>query len=229
MSDNTRSDARAVKGAGDDGSRSSRRRLAWITGAIVAAVVVVALVVWGVVATSTSPTPASSTASASRSAEPASATPTTTTEPPTAAPTEPAEGDSPARPTDAPVDITEPATPTDGITARLVTIEAVEGEVTIPGEVAGPAVRVTLEVVNDTGQTLETPAVVVNLYIGGELRPAGPLLNPGGKPFPASISAGRSAQGVYLFSVSQDQRDNVTIEVDLAVGTPIVLFEGAVS
>jgi len=69
----------------------------------------------------------------------------------------------------------------------------------------------------------------VNLYKGTELSPAGPLLNPGGKAFPDEIAAGASGQGVYLFTVAPDERDDVTIEVDLAVGTPIVLFQGPVT
>ena len=73
------------------------------------------------------------------------------------------------------------------------------------------------------------PAVVVNLYKGTELSPAGPLLNPGGKAFPDEIASGASGQGVYLFTVAPDERDDVTIEVDLAVGTPIVLFQGPVT
>lgn len=132
------------------------------------------------------------------------------------------------RPTNAPVDIADEASPVEGLSARLVTIESVQGEAVIPGEVGGPAIRVTLEVVNDTGQTLETPAVVVNLYVGEDLAPAGPILNPGGKPFPSSVPAGATASGVYLFTVPEDRRGDITVEVDLAVGTPIVVFKGAV-
>lgn len=121
------------------------------------------------------------------------------------------------------------ALPSEGIQARLSLIESVEGEAVIPGEVGGPALRVTLDVTNATGEPFSTPAVVVNLYTGEGLSPAGPVLNPGGSPFPEKIPPGGSARGVYLFTVPSQERKNVTVEVDLAVGTPIVVFQGTVS
>ncbi|MGV8846998.1 hypothetical protein [Tessaracoccus sp.] len=137
--------------------------------------------------------------------------------------------DSAPRETQEPVKITAEATPAEGITVRLVLIEPVEGIAAIPGEVGGPALRITVEVTNNTKDTFAAPAVVVNLYKGEALSPAGPMLKPGGVPFPNEIPSGRSATGVYLFTVGPDERDDVTVEVDLAVGTPIVLFQGPIS
>ncbi|RMB58147.1 DUF4352 domain-containing protein [Tessaracoccus antarcticus] len=108
-------------------------------------------------------------------------------------------------------------------------IESVTGEVAIPGEVGGPALRITLEVTNSTPEDFDTPAVVVNLYKGAARSPAGSLLNPGSRAFPDKIAPRASAEGIYLFTVGPDDRDDITIEVDLAVGTPIVLFQGKVN
>lgn len=158
------------------------------------------------------------------SSAPPAATPSTS---PRKQPTE--NDDSPPRETKAPIEITAEATPAKGIEVHLLRIESVNGEAVIPGEVGGPAVRITVEVTNSTSEDFATPSVVMNLYKGKALAPAGSLLKPGGKPFPATIASGDSAVGVYLFSVDKDQRDDVTVEVDLAVGTPIILFHGSIN
>lgn len=140
-------------------------------------------------------------------------------------------GDPDARPrtTEAPVAITETASASEKLQVRVVSIEPVQGEVVLPGEVAGPALRITIEASNGSSEDLATPAVVANLYYGPNQLPAGALLQPGSRQFPASIPAGETASGVFVFSVPEDQRDNVRVEVDLAIDEPVVLFEGAVS
>lgn len=127
-----------------------------------------------------------------------------------------------------PVPIDEPVEATQGIRVELVSIDSVEGVANIAGEVGGPALRITAEATNGTEAVFATPVVVVNLYIGDDRRPAGGILQPGGRPFPASIPAGASASGVYLFTVPEGERENLLVEVDLQVGEPVVLFEGAV-
>ena len=153
------------------------------------------------------------------------------TAPPSATPREqPTENeDSGPRETLTAIAIKSEALPSEGIQARLALIESVDGEAVIPGEAGGPALRITLEVTNATDEPFLAPAVVVNLYTGANLSPAGPVLNPGGTPFPEVIPPGSSARGIYLFTVASKERENVTIEVDLAVGTPVVVFQGDVS
>lgn len=204
----------------------------WLWLGIGAVIVVAALIVWAVVGGAFSGEPSAGPSGSPTSGASASASPDASGEPdPSAsASAEPEPTDEPGpRETKAPVDLDETAKPSRGLEASLVKIESVEGEAVIAGEVGGPSLRVTLEVSNDTRDAFATPAVVVNLYIGSDLRPAGPLMKPGGKEFPQSVKAGAIAEGVYLFNVPLDQRDDITIEVDLAVGTPIVVFHGSVS
>ncbi|HQZ36372.1 MAG TPA: hypothetical protein PK020_18240 [Ilumatobacteraceae bacterium] len=138
-----------------------------------------------------------------------------------------APGEPNARETTAPVELDGEQAPLAGVSVRLVSIESVEGEAVLPGEVAGPALRVTVEASNSTGERVETPAVVVNLYYGPERVAGNPFIQPGGKPFPPSIPAGGKSQGVFIFDVPKSQRDDLIIEVDLLFESAVVLFEGA--
>lgn len=222
-------------------STDEARRPLWLwVGAAVAAVLVVALIVWGIMAnaspsavpssspTSTSPsTSASGEPSASPSAEPsASASPSPSAEP-TDDPDDPDAQPSP-RPTKKPVDIDEPATVEKGVTVSLASIESIEGTVTVPGDEAGPALLITVEAVNKSRKEISTPAVIVNVYYGDDETPAGILTRPR-EDFPPVLAAGETESGQFAFTVPTDQRDRIRIEVDLSVGSPVVIFEGAVS
>ena len=72
-----------------------------------------------------------------------------------------------------------------------------------PGEVAGPAVRFTLRLRNDSAQEVPLNTTVVNLYYGKAKTPASPLSEPGGAPLPATVAAGGEASGTYVFVVPQ--------------------------
>lgn len=213
----------------DSSTDDSRRLQGWKLWALIgAAVVVVALIIWGIIASNAGDgtrAGASPSTSASSSETPSATPSASASADPSAEPTD--EADPDARPTQEPVDLDEAAR-ADDVTIELESIEAVDGESTIAGEVAGPALRVTVRIDNEAETTLDTPAVVVNLYYGADREPAGGLLEPGGDPFGPSVGAGESATGVYVFSVPEEERDYIQIEVDVVVGKPVVLFEGSV-
>lgn len=127
-----------------------------------------------------------------------------------------------------PVALDATAEPVAGIRVELASIESVSGEANLAGEVGGPALRVTLEARNDSVSAFATPGVVVNLYFGDDGAPAGGIREPGGREFPSSVGSGETASGVFLFTVPEDARESILIEVDLQVGEPVVLFEGSV-
>lgn len=166
----------------------------------------------------------------------ASPEPSQSSEPASSSPTAPAAGSSsPAptagqdtRPTAPPVGLESPATPTSGVEVTLGSIESVEGEASLPGEVAGPALRVTVDVHNGTGAALDLAGLVTNLYYGADRTPAVELGGPGAVPMPSEVAAGEDASGTYVFNVPTEARDRVVIEVDLSVGSSVVLFEGPV-
>ncbi|WP_369371110.1 hypothetical protein AB1046_20420 [Promicromonospora sp. Populi] len=138
------------------------------------------------------------------------------------------EGEAPApRETLEPRPFDAEATPEPGVTLTVPLVEEVTGEANIPGEVGGPALRFTVELMNGTGTTLDLRTVVVNAYYGADRTPAAPLLKPGGKAFEAEAGEDDSARGVFIFNIPTEFQDDVELEVDPGIGSAIVIFTGA--
>jgi hypothetical protein len=128
----------------------------------------------------------------------------------------------------------EPAAPDeaveapDGMRVALTRIEHVQGQALQPGEVSGPAVRVTVTMTNGTKESINTSLVVVNAYIGAERRPAGTVIRPGGLPFSGPLAPGETTYGIYLFAIPEQDRTDVTITVDYQGAGATVVFSGNV-
>lgn len=165
----------------------------------------------------TTTAPAAPTASAGPSGSPA-------TPPPTGA-TANVEALPPALP---PVGFEEDVTVAD-VTVALTAIEAIEGEATGPGNVAGPAVRVTVRLTNATGEVHSLDGVSVTLAYGPGGTPASPLEDRSRRPFAGSLASGDSVEGVYVFSVPRDGMDSVVVEVGHGPGVPRAVFAGPVA
>ena len=59
-----------------------------------------------------------------------------------------------------------------GLTVESASISAVEAEAKAPGEISGPALRVTVDAANDAGDAVSLDGVVVFLSYGDERTPA---------------------------------------------------------
>ena len=114
----------------------------------------------------------------------------------------------------------------EGIELSLSSLQAVQGEATSAGETSGPAIRATVLVVNTGAEPLDLEYVTVNAYSGKDRAPAGTLTQPGGAPFEGTLAPGESAEGTYLFSVAEADREDVTITVDYLFGARIAVFRG---
>jgi hypothetical protein len=125
-----------------------------------------------------------------------------------------------------PVAIDKPATISPGLTAQITKLESVQGEAKTPGEVAGPAVRMTVTISNTTSAAASLATTVVTAYYGADQTPALELSAPGGSPLPAEVAAGTTVTGVYIFTVPTDKRNDVRIEVDYSVTVQPLVFEG---
>jgi hypothetical protein len=137
-----------------------------------------------------------------------------------------AESPDVLRPTAAPVAIDEPAEPEPQVEVRLTSLEAVEGEANLPGEVGGPSLRVTVTIDNATSAALDLTSAVVNLYYGADRVPAIDLLEPGKVDFPGNVTAGGTASGTFIFLIPVDERDDVTVEFDLSSDSTVLIFAG---
>lgn len=133
---------------------------------------------------------------------------------------------APARPSAPPVAVGEPAHVSAGILTKVVSIESVQGEARIPGEIAAPAIRVTLEFTNHTQSSVDMTRTVVIAEYGPDSVPAEELSG-GASEFPTEIAPGQSASAAFIFAVPVEQRNGVRFLVDHKLDLPIVVIEGA--
>ncbi|HSK34456.1 MAG TPA: hypothetical protein VK903_13325 [Propionicimonas sp.] len=200
------------------------RRWWWIALGAIA----VAAVVWAVVAGRPGGSPAagpvpSATPTAGQFTTPVpepSVAPPTATGTPTVVPTR--------KPTSVETGLDDDVETAPGVTASVEEIEAVTGEARGPGEIAGPALRVTINLKNGSDEAIRTELGLINVYYGKDRTPAGTLSGPGVTPFPAEIPAGGSGTGTSVFNVPTGQRDQVEVEFSYSTDAPGVIFSGAV-
>lgn len=205
----------------------AKRRVWWIVGAVVLVVAVVIAI--GVATGWGGGSPASTDGSTPRP----SASSSSSAAPAPSESSDPAEGEetpesAAPRPTAPPVALDQAAEPAEGVRVTLGSITAFDGQASVPGEVEGPALQVTVNVENTSKTDALTDTLIVNVFYGPDRTPANILVRPR-QDLPLTIPAGESAKGVYAFSVPADARGQILVEVDLSVDLPVVLFEGAVS
>lgn len=221
--------------AAEGAERAALRRRALV----VASAVVVALLVaggWWIAATGAMqpagapPDPSSSaTATATEPAPSGSAAPSATpgaaTPSPAATTAAPPGTDAPIAPELDPVAVDEPTEVAD-VRVTLADAERVQGVARLPGEISGPAVRLTVRIDNDGDSPLDAEYVVVSAFYGAARTPANELGEPGGAPFSGSIPPGGSAEGVYVFEASDAELADVLVRVETAAGEPAATFRG---
>jgi hypothetical protein len=116
---------------------------------------------------------------------------------------------------------------TTGLTVQLASMEAVEAEAKAPGEISGPALRVTVEAANDADDAVSLDGVVVFLSYGDDRTPASQL-GSSSDPLMGDLAPGASRTGTYVFTVPPDQRDDVRVEISYTGSAPTVAFAGSV-
>lgn len=224
---------------------SRRPRRAWIAAAVAA--LVVALLIFLVLYQRSSPTatpapgetasasdaPATSPAGSSSPSGSASRTPAPQPSDSTskaASPTAPPSGPATVVPTQATKTTTVPldkkGTLGGGVVASVSKVESVKGVAKGPGEVAGPAVRVTVSVHNGSSKPISMNLALVNLYYGKDKTPASPLSGPKVSPLSAPIAPGKTDSGRYVFSVPSNERDLLSVEFSYTTEAPTVIFKG---
>ena len=216
-----------------DTPRPPRRRQALIAVLVVLAValVTVALIRGGPAddgsGSATAPPSTPATTSAAPSAAPTSVAlaPAADTPEPTGPTTDADEAPASL----SPVALDQPAAVGNGVTAEVVSMEAIDATAVGPGNVDGPALRVTVQVTNGTASPVSLDGVSVDLASGPELVPASPVNDSSAAPFSGTVPAGGTAEGVYVFSISTTDRADVTLSVGYQAGAPFLVFTGAAS
>lgn len=115
-----------------------------------------------------------------------------------------------------------------GVSVSISKIEKLQVEAKGPGEIAGPGIRLTVAVSNDSSGPLDAGGVAVDLRDAAGV-PATPIFSSGDDPLKGELAAGATGSGEYLFTIPPEQRDPVTVYVTVAGGTPVAAFQGKVS
>jgi hypothetical protein len=203
------------------------RRRTLVLAAVAAVAVLVLVVLLQVLGgDDMSAAPAGSQATSSATAQ--ATTPTGASPPPTPAPTGPTSNvdELPVARPEVPLDAQ--AAVGNGIVAAIPRIDAIQGTAVGRGSIAGPALRVTIRIVNGTGAPVSLDGVAVNMSYGPDDVPASPLADSSQRPFAGTVPPGDTANGVYVFQVPADERSPVTVEVGYQAGAPLLLFTGPV-
>jgi hypothetical protein len=129
---------------------------------------------------------------------------------------------------------TEPAIPLTatadfgtGMKLRIVKMESVAGKARGTGEIAGPALRLTLRMSNGSDSAVSLESAIVDATTGKDKTPAPTLSGPGAKPFEGEVAAGEAMTAVYVFGVPEDARDRLQVAVSYVADAPVVAFAGA--
>ena len=125
-----------------------------------------------------------------------------------------------------PVSLDASATDGGGLTGRLVSVEAVQTTGTGVGNVSGPGLRVTVELMNSTALALPLDGSYVELTTGPDAAPASPVDDPAAAPLQGEVPAGGPATGVYVFAADPAPGTEVTVRVQQAPGAPFLVFRG---
>ncbi len=114
----------------------------------------------------------------------------------------------------------------NGVAVEVTDIEAVKGEARGPGQVAGPALRFTITVSNQSKKTIDLDLAIVTAYSGRRDDPAIDLAGPGASPLPAKLKAGATASGKYVFAIPKKQRGRVRVDFSYTIDQSRVIFRG---
>lgn len=126
------------------------------------------------------------------------------------------------------VALTDTADFGDKVTATVAEVKPVQATATLPGEVGGPAIAVTVKVANGSNAIIGLDSVTVTVTDAAST-PASPISDHSAGALHGALAAGDAATGTYLFSIAPDQRDPVTVTVNYSAGAPTLVFTGAVA
>jgi hypothetical protein len=114
-----------------------------------------------------------------------------------------------------------------GLTVKISDIDSVKGVATVPGEIAGPALKITVVADNSSKAAIDLRSVVVFVTYSQKHTPA-IKLSKGTRPLEGNLPPETKRDGTYVFRMPRDDRDLVRIEVSYSGKAPTVSFEGAV-
>lgn len=133
------------------------------------------------------------------------------------------------RPTHAARPLRSTATFDPAVTVHVASIKAVTVKGRGPGELSGPAVAVTLVLVNGTSKPLDATNSVVTATYGASRTPAVDSSSSPSNPWRGTVAAGGTSSGTYVFLVPDKQRRSVQLTISYDPTKPVVLLQGNAS
>jgi len=124
-----------------------------------------------------------------------------------------------------PVKLDKPSDTGEGATVRITSVKALNAKAQLPGEVAGPAVALTVVVKNSSAEPLNIGTVVVSL-LDATGAPGNEMSSAPAKPLTGTLASGKTATGVYVFTVGKQRREPISVSVTLTGGAPVLVFKG---
>lgn len=112
-----------------------------------------------------------------------------------------------------------------GLRVVITAITSVEGKATAPGEIAGPAIRVTIVAQNVSEGDVDLAHVQLFVAYGKDQAPSNNLRE-GTRALTGVLEPGTAQEATYVFRVPTEKRDRVRIEISYSGDTPVVAFEG---
>jgi hypothetical protein len=131
-----------------------------------------------------------------------------------------------------------------GVTARIVSIKAVEVQAVGPGGVSGPGLNIVIEVTNHTAKPINIDNAVVTVTDANgtpgvpmiftpqasknDVDKDLPAVNPDSFSYPmtGSLAPHETASGTYVFTIPAGHRNPVTMNFSYAGDAPVVVFKG---
>lgn len=123
------------------------------------------------------------------------------------------------------VAVTDKADLGNGVSVRLDSVEAVHADAQLPGEIAGPGVKVAVVIKNDSPAAIDISNVGVDVVDAAGTPTIFMSASPSA-PFTGQLAAGSSATGVYVFALPASYTDPAAISVSYSTDAPIALFSG---
>lgn len=124
-----------------------------------------------------------------------------------------------------PVELDETAEYGNDVTVTLERVERVDGAGAGPGEVAGPAVLVTVKLHNGSRDKVDLGAVVVDLYTAAGALGSPLLGDERTAPFEGVAAPGDAVTASYVMRVPDDSAQ-IKVTVSYEAQTPAVTFVG---
>ena len=115
-----------------------------------------------------------------------------------------------------------------GVTAKITQITPIQATASLPGDLEGPAIAVTIEIDNSASTAIGLTGVTVG--VTDSAGASAPMSSGNAaEPFAGMLVEGGKATGTYVFTVPPETRNPVTITVGYSPSSPTLVFAGEVA